>query len=166
MKSFCTIFILLAFVFEASAQIFYIGFGAPQIGIRVGQPTGVSTVDVNVPVNNIGDGTPIVGTPAVFVGAYARAPFSFPYPVFTMSVDSSLPLSNGSETIPFTEISWTSAAGDIPSGTFTGGNSQVILGPIIAAFVVTDTHTFEYANTDLIASGSYTGRVTYTAAVP
>ncbi len=166
MKNLLLFLLVSALVADASAAVFFIGFGPAQIGVRVGQPAGVSTVDVNVPVTNVGDGTPIGGTPAMFVGAYARQPFSIPFKVFTLTVDSSTPLNNGFETIPFTEISWVAAAGDIPSGTFAGTPAQVILGPIVAAFVVIDTHTFSYANTNLIASGTYAGTVTYTAAVP
>ena len=166
MKNLLLFLLVSAFAADTHAVVFFIGFGAAQIGVRVGQPVGVSTVDVNVPVTNVSDGTPIGGVPAMFVGAYARQPFSVPFKVFTLTVDSSTPLNNGFETIPFTEISWVAAAGDIPSGVFAGTPAQVILGPIIAAFVVIDTYTFTYANNNLIASGTYTGTVTYTAAVP
>ena len=159
MKNLPLFLLLSTLVADTNAAVFFIGFGAAEIGMRVGQPVGVSTVDVNVPVTNVGDSTPIVG-------AYARQPFSIPFPVFTLTVDSSTALNNGFETIPFTEISWVAATGGIPSGVFAGTPAQVILGPIIAAFVVIDTHTFSYANTNLIASGTYTGTVTYTAAVP
>jgi hypothetical protein len=107
----------------------------------------------------------VVGGPSVFVGALARHPFTFPFPVFTLSVDSSVPLTNGIDTIPLTEISWVATEGTIPSGTFNGTNSQVIFGPFIAAFIATDTHTFVYANNTVLSSGNYTGRVIYTAAV-
>jgi hypothetical protein len=166
MKNLLLSLLVSAFVADTGAAVFFIGFGPAEVGVRVGQPVGVSTVDVNVPVTNVGDSTPIVGVPPMFVGAYARQPFSIPLPVFTLTVDSSTPLNNGFETIPFTEISWVAATGDIPSGVFSGAPAQVILGPVIAAFVIIDTHTFSYANTALIASGTYTGTVTYTAAVP
>ena len=151
----------------AFAAFSFIGFGAPPVvGIRVGRAAGVSTVRVNVPANRVGDGSPVRGNPPIFVGAFARHPFTFPFPVFTLSVDSSIPLTNGVENIPFTEMSWTARDGDIPDGAYTGSTSQVILGPIIAAFVVTDRHRFSYANTQVVSAGIYTGRVTYTAAVP
>lgn len=159
-------FVLMLVINSASSNVSFIGFGAPAVvAVRVGQSAGVSTVDIDVPVTNVGDGTPVPGNPPIFVGAVARHPFTFPLPVFTLSVDSSVPLSNGVNSIPFNEISWRSAQGDIPSGTFNGSTSQVILGPVIAAFVVTDTHTFSYANSQIYSAGTYVGRVTYTAAV-
>ena len=93
--------LLLGFVFFfaplSHAAITFIGFGAtPIVAVRVGQPAGISTVDVTVPGDQVGSGTPVVGTPPIFVGALAQAPFAFPFPVFTLSVDSSVPLTNGS----------------------------------------------------------------------
>ena len=39
-----------------------------------------------------------------------------------LTVDSSIPLTNGAATLPFTEISWTSRDGDVPAGRFDGSN--------------------------------------------
>lgn len=151
----------------AHAAITFIGFGPlPIIGIRVGPPLGVATVSFNVPAAQVGSGIPITGTPVILIAALARFPASTPPPVFTISVDSSAPLTNGTSTIPMTEFSWTSQDGDIPSGTFQGTASQVIFGPATAAIVVTDQLTFSYANDRVFDVGTYVGQVTYTAAVP
>ncbi len=151
----------------ASAAITFIGFGPlPVVGIRVGPPVGVATVSFNVPAALVGSGTPITGTPTIFIAALARFPASDPPPVFTVSVDSSTPLSNGAATIPMTEFSWTSQDGDIPNGTFQGTASQVIFGPATAAIVVSDQLTFSFANDQVYDVGTYVGKVTYTAAVP
>ncbi len=164
-----TLFFALIFLVcpLAEAAITFVGFAAPpDIAVRVGAPSGVSTVDFAVPAAGVGSGPPVTGTPGVFIGALARHPFTFPFPVFTLSVDSSVAMTNGTENINFNQISWTATEGDIPSGTFSGASAQVILGPLLAAFIVTDTHTFEYANSTVMAAGTYTGRVTYTAAIP
>ena len=167
MRRISVLFGLILVSVAAEATITFVGFGAPPVvAVRIGQPAGIATIDFNVPANAVGSGTPVAGTPSVFVGALARHPFAFPFPVFTLTVDSSTPMSNGAETINFTEIQWVSTEADIPSGSFNGSNGQVILGPIIAAFSVTDTHTFVYANSAVIAAGTYVGRVTYTAALP
>ncbi len=154
----------------ARPDIVFIGWGAPaEIRLRVGAPAGVTTVIHNVPATQIGDGTPIVGTPnSILIEASARRVnlFQAIFTNFILSVDSSIPLSSGSNTIPFTDISWTAQDGTIPSGSFSGTPGQVILGATRAIWQVRDWHTFYYNNMRVVPSGTYTGRVTYTAAIP
>jgi len=162
--------VLLAGLSDARAEIVFIGWGAPpELRVQVGAPTGITTVVHDVPAATVGDATPIAGTPnSVLIDAYARMPNFIRawFTQFTISVDSSVPLSNGSHTIPFTDISWTAQQGDIPSGSFQGVPGQVILGPTSAFYRVRDWHTFYYNNTRIVPSGVYTGRVTYTIAIP
>ena len=141
-----------------------------EVRIRVGAQTGVTTVTHNVPATQIGDGTPIEGAPAsVIIEASARRARR-PHLRFIISVDSSTPLSNGSNTISFTNISWTAEDGGnrgIPSGNFDGSPAQVLVRrPISTRWLVTDYHTFYYNNTQIVPSGTYTGSVTYTVSVP
>ena len=156
--------------FAARAEMVFVFWGAPaEIRLRVGAATGVTTVTHDVPVARVGDGTPIAGTPnSVLIEASARRTSFFEaiFTNFIISVDSSIPLSSGSNTIPFTDISWTAQDGDIPSGSFTGSPAQVILGPTRTLWQVRDWHTFYYNNIRVVPSGTYTGRVTYTAAIP
>ncbi len=67
---------LLILIFQpiAYAEIVNIGWGPPaEVRIRVGAQTGVTTVTHNIPATQIGDGTPIEGTPAsVLIEASAR----------------------------------------------------------------------------------------------
>ena len=163
---------LIAFIFQpiAYAEIVNIGWGPPaEVRIRVGAQTGVTTVTHNVPATQIGDGTPIEGVPAsVIIEASARratAPAAA-QTRFIISVDSSTPLSNGTNTISFTNISWTAQDEDIPSGNFTGSPAQVILPPTRAFWLVRDWHTFYYNNTQIVPYGTYTGSVTYTVSIP
>jgi hypothetical protein len=76
----------------------------------------------------------------------------------------------GGQTIPFSQISWTSSGiGDsgaqpFPAGSFTGGSQTI--GTINRNQWAESCHTFSYANTSVVAAGVYTGRVTYTLATP
>lgn len=76
----------------------------------------------------------------------------------------------GGQTIPFTQIGWTSSGnGDsgtqpFPAGTFVGGNQ--VIGSINRNQWAESCHTFSYANNAIVAAGTYTGRVTYTLSTP
>jgi len=81
-------------------------------------------------------------------------------------------------TIPFSTVSWTSfesngsgSATGIPSGRFTGAASQTLFSVTVPARAgngvrVSNVLVFSYDNATLFPSGSYSGRVTYTASVP
>ena len=163
---------LIIFIFQpiAHAVITFEGWGAPaEVRIRVGAAAGITTVTHNVPATNVGDGTPIEGTPnSILIEASARRAgfFAALATNFIVTADSSTPLTNGTDTIPFTNISWTAQDGDIPSGSFTGSPAQVIRTPTMALFRVSDWHTFYYNNTQIVPYGTYVGRVTYTVSVP
>jgi hypothetical protein len=72
--------------------------------------------------------------------------------------------------IPFTQISWTSSGNDdsgaqpFPAGAFVGGTQTI--GTINRNQWAESCHTFRYANAGFVASGTYTGRVTYTLSTP
>jgi hypothetical protein len=90
--------------------------------------------------------------------------------VARLQVTTPAALVSGADTLPFTQISWTSTsignagAADIPAGTFTG--ATVFLRNIASNTYVENCHTFTYANSNLVAAGVYTGRATYTLATP
>ena len=73
-------------------------------------------------------------------------------------------------TIPFAQISWTSGGnGDtgaqpFPAGTFVGGTQTI--GTIARNQWAESCLTFSYANSNAVAAGTYTGRVTYTLSTP
>lgn len=156
--------ILIIFFFQpiAHAKITFVAWEAPpEVSIRVGAKTGVTTVIHEVPASHVGNGTPITGTPDdVLIEASARPTG------FIITVDSSMPLSNDTHMIPFTDISWTAKKGDIPSGRFNGTSAQVILQPNPGIQRVKDRLTFIYDNTQVVPYGTYTGSVTYTVSVP
>ena len=103
----------------------------------------------------------------IYVGGWIRTPAGTGSGV--LSVTSPTSLTSGANTIPFTQISWTSTANgnatpDIPAGAFTGGT--LALRTIAAGTWVENCHTFSYANTAVVAAGTYTGQVTYTLVLP
>jgi hypothetical protein len=116
------------------------------------------------------DGRTFCSPPAqVYVGGYVRSGAGNPAASLTVTTSGANLTSATGDTIPFTEISWTaSGIGDatqtIPSGTFTGGTQT------LANFGTNQwkesCHTFSYANTASVASGTYTGRATYTLSEP
>lgn len=116
------------------------------------------------------DGRTFCNPPSqVYIGGYVRSGNG--QPAASLTVTTSAPsLTNASgDSIPFSEISWTaSGIGDavqaIPSGSFTGGTQT------LAIFGVNQwmesCHTFKYLNSTSVASGTYSGRATYTLTEP
>ncbi len=158
----------------------YVSGGTPLNNARV------NVLSVNVPASALGTGTAqamssdstqavsfydnfvVCNPPAqVYIGGWVRTPAGTGTGV--LSVTSPANLTSGTSTIPFSQISWTSTANgnttaDIPAGAFNGGT--LTLRNIAAGTWVENCHTFSYANTSVVASGTYTGRVTYTLALP
>jgi len=85
-----------------------------------------------------------------------------------LSVAVSSPLTNtAGDTIPFSEISWTSSGNGsqpFPSGEFTGGVQS--MGTFPANTWRESCHRFAYQNSNIVAAGTYRGQVTYTLSVP
>ncbi len=161
---------ILIFPGTVPAEMTFIWVGAPaEASIRVGAASGETTVVHNVPVANIGDGTPITGSPqyVVIEVSARRASFWDAWGTnFVVTADSSTPLSNGFEPIYFSEIHWTSEDGDIPDGRFDDSSAQVILPSTSVFWQVSDRLTFIYDNSRVVSAGTYTGTVTYTISIP
>lgn len=151
--------------------------------------TTVDTVSVTVPAAQVGSGNAVAmasdsgqgishyegyafcNAPAqVYVGGYFRRPTSSATAILTATAPANLVNQSG-QTIPFSQISWTAsgngdgtAAQPIPAGTFAGGAQT------LASFQVNtwreSCHTFSYANDDVVAAGTYEGRVIYTLSAP
>jgi len=180
---------LLAFTAAcAHAATVAITAGPGRIILQVGSGAAtINQVNISVPGANVGNGTAVVSTsvtpadptcPAnsVLIDAQARSQNNQPRTA-TLTADSSTPLTTGSATIPFTQISWTSstpgggpngclaAPVTIPSGTFSGGAGQALvsIGTSQRACVCAQ---FSYSNSNVVSAGTYTGRVTYTLAMP
>ena len=150
---------------SAEAITFVIrSFPRPVVLLVVGSfGASVSTVGFNVPGANIGDSTPIRGQPDIRLLLLGRAapPNSR---VVTLTADSSIPLDNGTSTIPFTEISWVSTGGGVPSGSFNGATQTLVT--FLNSRAMFSRHRFFYANSNVLEAGVYRGRVTYTLSMP
>lgn len=166
------------------------GTGGGELNGALGTNGIVNTVQVSVPVAQLGNGTALAMTsnstqntslwgdgnntcPAagsqVMVGAGFRR--NSGANSATLSVSSPANLTNAAgDTIPFTQISWTvSAPGSnnvnaIPAGTFIGGTQTLATLPGNTYYE--NCHTFSYANSAVRAAGTYTGTVTYTLTAP
>jgi len=114
------------------------------------------------------DGFAFCNPPAqVYIGAWSRPGSGTG--VATLTVTSPANLTSGSDTIPFSQISWVmSGNGDtvfqFPNGTFTGGTQT--LGTLARNTWKEQCMTFSYANTVVPAAGTYTGRAVYTLSLP
>lgn len=82
----------------------------------------------------------------------------------TITATNPASLTDGANTIPFTQLSVTSSNAALPAPAFSGGTSL----PTLAGRVTNQTAnwTYTYANTTTPGFGTYTGRVTYTATMP
>jgi hypothetical protein len=152
-------------VVGATPNIVSVTVPAAALGTGAAQAMTSDSTQANSPFDNFAVCVP---PNQVYVGGYLRE-LTTGANSATLSVSTPATLSNGTETIPFTQISWTStalgnAAADIPAGTFTGGN--IVLRNIASNTWVENCHTFSYANTNVVAAGTYTGRATYTLVAP
>lgn len=162
-----TVLLLLLSACPAHAVTIIIGSSPPpQIQIQIGSAGGtIDVVSFTVPAANVGDGTPIAQSgAAILVRVSARA---VPANSRTAQLlaNSATPLTNGGSTLPFTSISWTASDVDIPSGMFNSTASQLLV-QFQNSRRIFNNHTFSYANTQVLAPGTYTGRVTYTLTMP
>ncbi len=114
-----------------------------------------------------------VCTPAngeVYVGGFFRLPAASAVTA-VLQVTTPAGLTSGANSIPFSQISWTSTsignagAADIPAGSFVSGGTR-FLRNFAANTYVENCHTFIYANTNPVAAGTYDGRATYTLTAP
>ena len=164
--------VLLAFALAvaiplAQAQQISITGPPPQLHLAVGTlGATVDTVTFTVPPTSVGSGTSIAGSQTVLIQVAARRSGGSGGPTTVVLIaDSSRPLMSGANSIPITEIGWTSASGIIPSGNFNGTAAQQIFSFFAPNGTTSeeDTHTFFYANTSVHPAGTYTTTVTYTA---
>lgn len=135
--------------------------------------TGAPTVTFNVTAAQMGNGTPVAGTPTLeFEMAIQRAgPTNL---TATMTATAPANLASGGNQIPISDISWTSAAiagapGSttlIPNGSFVAGPQTIVSITTTAGgnFYAGGNLTFYFANTTVYPAGTYgPATVNYTA---
>lgn len=151
-----------------------------------GNNATINVVSVNVPAAVVGSGaaqamtsnsnvaqSPIDGfvfcnPPAqVYIGAWSRPGAGSG--VATLTVRTPANLTSGTDTIPFSQISWVmSGNGDtvfqFPNGSFTGATQTLATFP--ANTWKEQCMTFSYANSVVPAAGTFTGRAVYTLSLP
>jgi len=173
---------------DVPAATVVIGNGGGRLILRVGSGGGtINVVSFSVPGASVGNSVAVTSTsvvpasptcPAntVLIDLQARSTAGTPRTA-TLSVNSSTALTTGTFTIPFTQVAWTSstpggggsgclnAPVTIPSGTFAGaaGQNLISFGTSRRACVCMQ---FRYLNQNVVSAGTYTGRVTYNAAMP
>ena len=153
-----------------------------------GDNSAVNLVSVTIPAANLGSGTAAMTTNStvansaydgrvfctipteVYVATFYRAAAVNASAALTASVPANLTNVDGS-TIPFNQISWVSGGiGDplptIPSGTFAGGAATQPIYIVPESTWIESCLRFNYANTQQVQAGTYTGRVTYTLTAP
>ena len=164
---------------------FYASGGTPLAG------GAVSQVSVTVPVAAVGNGVPQVMSAngrltsdwdgfafcnpgELYVGGFYRRSNNGNVNA-TLTVTAPAFLASGSgDTIPISEISWTSSGnGDggatqpVPAGAFqAGGGTQTLASDFRRNTWRESCLSFRYANSAAVAGGSYTARVTYTLTAP
>lgn len=149
--------------------------------------TTVNLVSVNVPATVVGNGVDQTMTGSgrltsdwdnfafcnagqVYIGGFYRLPNNNNSSATLRVTTPATLVSAGGDTIPITQIGWTSSGnGDagaqpIPAGSFTGGTQT------LASFVRNNwnesCHTFFYGNDAVVPAGTYNARATYTLATP
>ena len=159
------------------------------VGTPAANNTTINTVSVTVPAASVGNGTvqamtsdstqanspfdnyAVCNPPAqVYIGGSYRQPNATTGAASaTLQVTTPASLASGGDSIPFSQISWTSTANgnttaDIPAGTFTGGTQT--LANFGRNTFVENCFSYSYANAALVPAGTYTGRAVFTLAVP
>jgi hypothetical protein len=149
----------------------------------------INKVSVTVPAAQVGSGTAqpmtsdstqatsfydnfaFCNPPAqVYIGGFFRLPGTVGTATLSVTTSAANLVNATGDTIPFSQISWASSGnGDvgaqpIPAGAFTGATQTLATFPVNTWRE--SCHTFSYANTASVASGTYTGRATYTLSAP
>ncbi len=179
----------------AGAWILTLAPGPKQLFLHVGVGSAaannatINAVSVTVPAASVGNGTAQVMTSnstqsisffdnyvvcnppgQVYVGGSYRQPTNTAGAASaTLQVTTPANLTSGADTLPFTQISWTSTANGnttahIPAGTFNGGT--LLLANFGRNTFVENCFTYRYANSAVVPAGTYSGRAVFTLVVP
>ncbi|MEN9537988.1 MAG: hypothetical protein RLZZ126_223 [Pseudomonadota bacterium] len=132
-------------------------------GTAFADVTTVDTVDFTLAVADVGTGTAVAGA----AGVTARVLGNGGNVLLTASGVAGGP-TNGTQAIAWSQFTPSSSSGALPHPAIGNGAAGPATTLTATANVVNQTATwsFSYNNTTPVAAGTYTGRVTYTAALP
>lgn len=163
----------------SQAQRIIINLPPPSIYIAVGSMGAtIDTVTFPLGTQPVGTAIPQLEAAVLFEVAYYRgAGGGSPNRVYVLMTPSPITgLTNGIVSVPWTELSWIStpdpastANTAIPSGAFTGAVGQELVNFTVPANQVRwagASLLYQYANSVAVPSGTYNGRVTFTATTP
>lgn len=127
----------------------------------------VDEVAFSVPQNSVGNGTPVAATSSSGGYPVTARVIGLGSSVSLTAAGTAGGLTDGTQSVPWSLIA-ASSSGTLPHPAIGDGAAGVATNLAATAGVVdkTSTWTFNYANTLPLASGSYVGQVTYTAALP
>lgn len=127
---------------------------------------GIDEVVFNVAAANVGDGSDVAAT------TNGTLPVTLLGNVGTISLDATTTaeLTDGTDDISWSEIltSSSDAGLDVPAIIDAGTGAAESITANVGTRIVNRSAdwTFQYSNSNLVAAGTYTGRVTFTAANP
>jgi hypothetical protein len=138
-------------------------------GTAFADVTTVDRVDFNLATTDVGSGAAVAGALGTGLG--------YPVPVRVLGNGGNVSLTangiaggltNGAQTVPWTQITGTSSSAALPNPAIGNGVAGAAASLPATAGVVNQSATwsFSYTNSAAVAAGQYTGRVTYTAALP
>lgn len=114
------------------------------------------------------DGFSFCNTGQTYIGGFYRLPGNSGTATLTATVTA--PLTNGTSTIPFSQIRWTASGNSDTGAQPVAANNFGDVSRNIATFPVNSwresCHSFFYANDTVVAAGTYVGRITYTLTAP
>lgn len=140
------------------------------LSFRVGPAgAGIEQVVFDVAAANVGNGTAVARTGGLAVDVALRGNGG----AISLTADTtgtSLTDSGSGETIPFTQITTTTATGTITAPTLVenGVSAPVAVAPTAGTRVTdrTATWAYSYENDAIVGAGQYDGQVQYTATMP
>jgi hypothetical protein len=159
----------LRFNVAPAGPMVFVQVGSGELSIHglFGPPEGqIDVVSFDVPTADAaGNGVAVIGEPTIPIALLGFGTKKETNYVVTMDSSSGLVNTQTGAQIPFSDISWTSQDGEIPSGQFDGSPNQLLSEYNFhgnRAKGVVDYLTFSYANTSVYPSGTYRGRVSFT----
>ena len=136
------------------------------ISFRVGSPgTAVDIVQFDVAAADVGNTTPVNRSNA----SGAPIPVALLSNVGNVNLSASgsgTGLSNGTTTIPWSQITGTSSNASALPVPGIGAAATTLTAPASGVISSNANWSFQYQNSSVVGAGTYNGTVTYTAATP